>query len=145
MDGKTCANWIQSCYWHQTKSIIIYPSLTLQVFMQTYYCMCYKHVATCAVEWGWTCPYATLDDIFRDFSPEPENGVSSYKRTGWELRLYRHMVITTVTREEVMAVTRNVSVTESPATNEQSLAPEIDENKHLNLKMNVQQKCLFIC
>ena len=33
-----------------------------------------------------------------------------------------------VTREETMAVTMNFSVPESPATKQQSLAPEIDKN-----------------
>ena len=53
------------------------------------------------------------------------------------------MVITSVTREEMMAVARNVSMTESPATNEQSLAPEND--KKLQTFQRIYNKSLAIC
>ena len=52
---------------------------------------------------------------------------SDTKGSGRGLCLHRHTVITRVTEKEVMAVNSNVSVTESTAIIEQSLASESDK------------------
>ena len=95
-------------------------------------------VATCVIEWGLIYSYATLGDISRDFSLYSDDEV--WDDETWQgLRLYQHKVIPRITREEMMVVIRNVSVTERPAIEEQSLAPGNNKNKHSNYCGGIHQ------